>query len=314
MVVVVQLLAADENAPRHNVRARVVRRPVAITEPVSETVDDTRCKEWNPQRLGKKNQAAGVNAEEKQIRSAHQDHSGTRVLRVDVPLQPIVRRTVSITPYSIRVVRFLDVEQNPAPQHAVDAEQLRAVRIAQTIPMGMVLPMDGNPFARDHPCREPDPQAEHVARHRVQLESAVRLMPVQKKRHTHDCHVRKAGGRDDVAPPPQVQQSKIEKRLKIGHVRLTDVFGILPFRSRQRHSRGNRLRAASASHALSVSKPAEASRGGATSRSTAQNQRVKAYPSPLMVLLKNRHDAMRRLYTEVKTPYVRSRTLRVWRR
>ena len=40
MVVVVQLLAADEDAPRDDIGARVLRAPVAIPPEVADAVDD----------------------------------------------------------------------------------------------------------------------------------------------------------------------------------------------------------------------------------------------------------------------------------
>ncbi len=51
MVIVVQFFPADDNSPRHDVRTCVVDLEIAVAEVVSDTVDDARGKDRNPQHL-----------------------------------------------------------------------------------------------------------------------------------------------------------------------------------------------------------------------------------------------------------------------
>ena len=51
MVVVVQLFAANEDAPRDDVRARVSHFEIAIAPVVPDAVDDARGKERDPRHL-----------------------------------------------------------------------------------------------------------------------------------------------------------------------------------------------------------------------------------------------------------------------
>ncbi|MNT12482.1 hypothetical protein D3C72_1474090 [compost metagenome] len=51
MMVVMQLLAADQNAPRHDIRGSVIWRVRAVAPVVADAVDHARGEERDPQHL-----------------------------------------------------------------------------------------------------------------------------------------------------------------------------------------------------------------------------------------------------------------------
>src|SRR5690242_20134687 len=97
MVIVVQLFAADEDAPGHDVRARVGDVVAAVAEVVTDAVDHSRGPEWNPGDLRQPDECPWNGAECHDIGEQHQQDAGHGVARVDVTLHPIVRRAMPVT-------------------------------------------------------------------------------------------------------------------------------------------------------------------------------------------------------------------------
>jgi hypothetical protein len=74
------------------------------------------------------------------------------------------------------------------------------MRILFGLATRVVLAMDGDPFARDHAGREPEPKPEKMTDDGVQSERPMRLVAVQKDGDARDRHVRQPKSDGDVTP------------------------------------------------------------------------------------------------------------------
>ncbi len=81
------------------------------------------------------------------------------------------------------------------------------MRILGGLALGVVLAVDRGPFLGDHARGEPQPEAEEMGDHGMQVERAVRLATVQVERHPRDRDLREDEERDKVAPPGEFQQA-----------------------------------------------------------------------------------------------------------
>ena len=122
MVVVVQLLAADQDAPGHDVLARIGHIViVAVAEEVTDAVDHAGGPERDPDDLRQQDQHAGHDAEQGDVDRAHQEQAVDRVARVNVVFHPVVGRAVTVALHRFLVGRFLHVQEHATPEDPVDA-------------------------------------------------------------------------------------------------------------------------------------------------------------------------------------------------
>src|SRR5437764_3598586 len=96
-----------------------------------------------------------------------------------MPRNPIVRRAMAVTLERLLVVGLLHIQEHPSPEHAIDAVNLRAMRILGGFDFRVMLAVNRRPFLRHLAGGEPQPEAEEVRDEWVQLERAVRLTAVQ---------------------------------------------------------------------------------------------------------------------------------------
>src|SRR4030095_1406453 len=89
MVIVVQLLAADDDAPRRNVARGVRALEVAITPVVADAIDHTRREERYPRHLHSP-YGETDGAEQHDVDDRHQRDAAALEAHVNVPLHPIV--------------------------------------------------------------------------------------------------------------------------------------------------------------------------------------------------------------------------------
>ena len=101
--------------------------------------------------------------------------------------------------------RFLAVELGAFPQHLVDADDLRAVRVFHGFAPRVVLAVDRGPVLRDHAGGEPQPEAEEMTDRRMQIERPVRLAAVQVNGDGGDRDVGDTERVDHVTPPRQIE-------------------------------------------------------------------------------------------------------------
>ena len=179
MVVVMQLFAADDDADRQDVGRRIFAIVVAIAPVVTDAVDDAGRRHGNPCHLHCPDRQA-EHTEQRDVDDQHQRHAQSRVLRVHIALEPVIRRTVAVFLDGLAVLRFGAVQFGAFEHHFLDAARDRAVRVFDGLALGVVLAVDRGPFLRDHAGRHPQPEAEEVAGDRMQVQRAMRLAAMQE--------------------------------------------------------------------------------------------------------------------------------------
>src|SRR5688572_2485345 len=97
MMVVMQLLAADEDAPGDDVGAGVPGRKVAVAPEMADAVDHPGRPERDPGDLRKVDKRNGHDTEQSDVGHSHQRQSKFHLLRVDMTLEPVVRGAVTVT-------------------------------------------------------------------------------------------------------------------------------------------------------------------------------------------------------------------------
>src|SRR5262249_23915675 len=114
--------------------------------------------------------------EQRDVDDRHQHEPEHMVVAVNMALEPIVRRAAAVDVERFGVGRAGSIQPYAAEQHAPNAPNLHAVRVGFGLALRVMLAMHGDPLAGDHARREPEPEAEKMARDRMQIERAVRLM------------------------------------------------------------------------------------------------------------------------------------------
>jgi len=204
VVVVVQLLAGNHDAPGRNIGAAVERLKVAITPEVAHAVDDAGGHHRAPDHLHGPDGNAG-SAEQRDVDQRHQHHPQHRMRRVHMALQPVVRRAMAKALEGLRLGGLGAVQLRAAQQHGAQAIHLRTVRVFGLLAAGVVLAVHGRPFACDHAGGQPQPEAEEVRGQRVQIQRPVRLVAVQEHGDADHGDVGQHQGDQNDLPPGQVQ-------------------------------------------------------------------------------------------------------------
>ena len=213
VVVVVELFAADDDAPGDDVGARVLGRKIAIAPEVAQSVDDPRRRHRNPHHLDRPDRQSDW-PEEEHIDNQHQPHALPAEARIDIALEPVVRGAGAVLLHGFLVLRFGAIQLGALKQDGADAARLRAVRIVGRLDEGMVFAMDRDPLLGDHSGGQPEPEAEEMADDGMQLQAAVRLGSMQEDRHCSNRDVRQREGEHDVTPPWHRKQAMREERQK----------------------------------------------------------------------------------------------------
>ena len=206
-MVVVQFLAADEDSNRKEIGRGIGTIEIAVAPVMPEAVDDTRRPERDPDHLPDPDQGARQRTEKHDVDGQHEDDPDLLTRCIDMPLKPVIRRAVTIAAQGLRVARFLDVKKHPAPQHPVDAEHLRTVRVFRRFAFGVMLAVDCRPFLGSHAGGQPQPQAKEMGWQRRQIKRAVRLMAVQENGDGSDGDVRQSKQHKHISPPRQFKNS-----------------------------------------------------------------------------------------------------------
>ena len=187
-MVVVELLAADQDAPRHDVRRCVGRGEVAVAPEVADAVDDAGGEYRDPHHLHCPDSETG-GAEQHEVDGEHQADALPRVARIDVAFDPVVRRALAVSLHRVGVLRFRTIKLGAAQKHFAEAARLRAVRVFGRFDFRVMLAVDRGPLFGHHTGREPQPEAEKVTDDGMEIERAVRGMPMQIDRHPRDGDV-----------------------------------------------------------------------------------------------------------------------------
>ena len=205
VVVVVQLLAANHDAPGRNVGARIGRLKVAVTPVVANAIDDAGRRHGNPGHLNGPHGQPG-RTEQRQIKKHHQADTLPAKTRIDIALEPVIGRAVAVAEQGFPVFGLGAVQLGALPEHGLDATRLRTVRVIHGFTLGVVLAVHRHPLLGHLASSQPKPETEEMRRNGVQFHGAMRLMAVQIKRHADNGDVSSHQRVQRDLPPAGCQQ------------------------------------------------------------------------------------------------------------
>src|SRR5471032_2642661 len=178
MVIVVQFLAANQDAERNNVGCRIRAIVVAVAPIVADTVDDAGRRHRYPHHLhGPHGDADG--AEQDHVQDQQSDHALPAVFGVQIAFDPVRWRAVAVLFHRFHVLGFSAIQLGALPEHFLDAAGDRAMWIFLGVAFGVVLAMDRRPFLGDLAGGQPQPETEEMTGDGMQFQRAVRLVTVQ---------------------------------------------------------------------------------------------------------------------------------------
>ena len=223
MVVVVQLLAADPEAPGRDVGRGIGRLEVAVSPVVAQAVDDAGGMDRTPQHLHRPDRQA-ERAEQRHVDDQHQRHAQRRAAGVEMALDPVVGRVVAVLLQRLGHLGLGAIELAAAQQHRLQAMRDRAVRVIDRLALGVVLAMDRDPFLRHHAGGHPQPETEEMRGDRPEVQRAMRLAAVQEDGDRDDRDVGHHEREQQHLPPGGVQQAMSQPvqqdcpdRREVGH-------------------------------------------------------------------------------------------------
>ena len=128
---------------------------------------------------------------------------------VEVAFKPVIRGIMAVRRNSVLSQAFFPVEFGTLPQDLGDTLYLWTVRIVWCLAFGVVFSVYGDPLTRHHAGGKPQPETEEVAYCRVQVQRPVRLVAVQKQRHTDDSDMCQDKTNQQITPPGNRKQPGI---------------------------------------------------------------------------------------------------------
>src|SRR6185312_2590365 len=99
---------------------------------------------------------------------------------VEPPLDPVIGCAAPVMVLQDGIPGGDDIKLVALQEDSLQAEEHRAVRIALAIGEYVVLAVNGHPLAGHRTRAEPQPEAEYVAHHGMQLDRIVSLLAVQE--------------------------------------------------------------------------------------------------------------------------------------
>ena len=178
MMVVMQFLATDQDAPGQDVRAGIFAAEVAIAPEMADAVNDAGGPERNPRDLQREHDDAGHDAEKRDIDQAHDGEAGQRIARIDIALHPVIRSAVAIARHGFFIFGLGPVQLCALEQDFTNAVHLRAVRILGLLALSVVFAVNRRPLFGHLTRSQPEPEPEKMRHCGVQIQSPVRLVPV----------------------------------------------------------------------------------------------------------------------------------------
>src|SRR5471032_3563902 len=144
MMIVMELFATDQDAEGNDVGGCIGAVIVAITPIVTDTVDDAGRCYWNPDHL---HGPYGNTDHAKQDEVDHEqdDHAQPAVLGVQIALDPVAWRAMTVFRHGFHVFRFGTVQLGAFPEDFLDAARNRAMRIFFRIALGVMLAVNRSP-------------------------------------------------------------------------------------------------------------------------------------------------------------------------
>ena len=145
MVIIVQLLTTNHDAPGRNVRTGIWCFKITVTPIVSDAVNDAGCCHRNPHHLNRPN-SEPCSPKQAQINNQHQTNTLPAETGVQIALNPVVRGSMTILGHGFLVFAFSAIQLSALPKNFLDAMCLRAVRVFKCFAFGVVFAVNRYPF------------------------------------------------------------------------------------------------------------------------------------------------------------------------
>lgn len=145
--------------------------------------------------------------EQEHVHHQHDADAEAVVAGIEMALDPVVGRAVAVLVQHILALGVDAVELGALQEHLLDAMGDRAVGVFHGFHRGVVLAMDGGPFAGVHAGGQPQPQAEEMRHHRMQVDGAMRLVTMQVDGDAGDGDLGEYERDEDIAPPRHNHES-----------------------------------------------------------------------------------------------------------
>jgi len=178
---------------------------------VAQAIDDAGRPPGDPDHLDRPDRRAD-GSEQQHIDDQQQTHALPGEAAVEIALDPVVRRAVAVLDHGLGIARLGAVELDAGQQQGLETARLRGVRVFLGLALGVVLAVDGDELLGHHARAQPQPEAEEMRRHGVQVERAVGLGAMQENRDAADRDVRRDEHEQEHLPPSRVQQAMREPR------------------------------------------------------------------------------------------------------
>src|SRR6202011_2486718 len=169
-MIVMELFAANQDAPRHDIAARGLAQENAVAPVVSDAIDDARGGDRDPRHLNRPDRRPD-RTEQREVDHQHQAAALPGKRRIDIALYPVIGRAETIFLERFLILRFVAIQLRTLPEHLLDASGLRAMRVVVRLDLRVMLAMDGHPLLGQHAGREPEPETEEVTDCRVEVEA-----------------------------------------------------------------------------------------------------------------------------------------------
>ena len=215
VMVVVELLPADKDPPRHEVRGGVRGLEVAVAGVVAHPVDDPGREERDPRHLDGPDGEPDW-PEEEEVDGEQDDDARVAAVGIDAALEPVVGGAVAVAVHHLlRMGEPIDL--HPFEEDLGQPQDHRAVGVLLGLGVRVVHAVDRGPPLGVHPGGEPEPEAEHVGESGMDVDGPVRRVPVQVHGHRDDGEVGEEEGRDRLLPEGKTENSvKSENRVQHG--------------------------------------------------------------------------------------------------
>src|SRR5579863_8473234 len=182
MVVVVQLLARDQQSPRHDVRGHVRQLEASIADVMAKPIDDAcgeqgLCDELYPEH------GYGRHAEHDHLQRNEDGDTYYGKTAIEVALQPVVRCPTPVVRKNLRVTGRCCVKLVALQYDAPQTEHRRTVRVTLSVGKRVMTAVNGNPLPRHRSRGEPQPESEEVPHRRMQHQAPMCLVAMQVQRH-----------------------------------------------------------------------------------------------------------------------------------
>ena len=154
MVIVMQLFAANQDAPGRNIGGSVTAFEIAVADSVAKAIDHARSKHGDPHHLyGPHGDAQ--RAEQGEVYQCHKGYATDLEAAVDIALDPVIRAVLAVDAQGVFVFGLFHIKLCALAQYGRQSFVNGAVGIFWRLAFGMVFTVNSGPFTGVHAGGEP---------------------------------------------------------------------------------------------------------------------------------------------------------------